>query len=62
MVLLVAEELARCLQPLPPPFQGSRAIQPRQGPDPKIKKGRKGISVGLSAAIVEISGFIWHRV
>lgn len=46
MMLLVAEELARRLQPLPPPFQGSHAIESRQGPDPKIKKGRKGSPSG----------------
>lgn len=61
---LVAEELARCLQPLLPPFQGSRAAEPKQGPDPKTKKCKKGISiclwifVRLSAAILEIFEFI----
>lgn len=61
---MVAEELARCLQPLLPPFQGSRAAEPKQGPDPKTKKCKKGISiclwifVRLSAAILEIFEFI----
>ena len=36
--LLGAGELARCVQPVPPPFQGSRAAELGQDPNLKIKK------------------------